>query len=396
MLQPPVTAEEVARDLAEILEGSPEESAPHERAYRVVSNILENVYQVFAEAISELPKEDWIRLFTMAALGASTHSFSADWILGELLDHADARALPAFRRWATEIDTEKFLSYDARACYVLAMRGCSLYLDQPPTPRKMATDTDRAWCAYGAIIFWLYRPALSVLERRAAAAQWWELLHSKWPIQAVGPLVRLERLGIREGPLDELCSVFPDDVRQVLEFGLVNRASLTETFTWTAFDQPAAAALIRWFGVAAGGARRAVALHRCAGARRLRRFLPRDHRERPARREAPLVGGGLAHRPPCPLSRRRSMPSTIVPSGARSTCGSGHRANRPSRRSSWWPSSSFTPSTPCSSIVDPTTSHAYSSLRRRLGLDTSWDVWYWSLAWRQGVGMCLRPGGHHP
>src|SRR5207247_2955576 len=44
------------------------------------------------------------------------------------------------------------------------------------------------------------------------------------------------------------------------------------------------------------------------------------------------------------------------------------------RRSSWSPSSCSTPSTPCSSIVGPSTPHAYSSLRRRLGLDISWDV----------------------
>jgi hypothetical protein len=220
-----------------------------------VSNLFENVYQdVFWDAISALDRDDRVRLFTMAALGAPRDGFSTDYILRELLQLADARALPAFLRWATTIDTRSLLPQQATACYVLGMRGCSQYLDGPPRPEQPETDADRAWHACGAIIFWLYKPGLSLPERRAAAAQWWELLHSKWPLQAVSVLLQLEQAGYGVGRddrqiLDELCSIFADQVRSVLEFGLVNRSSLTEILRRLHFGEAAPATLIRWLGV---------------------------------------------------------------------------------------------------------------------------------------------------
>jgi hypothetical protein len=50
------------------------------------------------------------------------------------------------------------------------------------------------------------------------------------------------------------------------------------------------------------------------------------------------------------------------------------RANRPSKRWSWSPSSCFMERTPCSSTGSPTTLHVSSSRRRRFALDISWDV----------------------
>jgi len=50
----------------------------------------------------------------------------------------------------------------------------------------------------------------------------------------------------RRAMLDELCSIFPDEVRRVLEFGLENRANLG----WSRFEEKdELAALIRWLGV---------------------------------------------------------------------------------------------------------------------------------------------------
>jgi hypothetical protein len=59
----------------------------------------------------------------------------------------------------------------------------------------------------------------------------------------------------RRATLDELCSVFPDEVRQLLEFGLVNRTDLG----WRHFEEnEELAALIRWLGVV--GNRRTIRL----------------------------------------------------------------------------------------------------------------------------------------
>lgn len=219
---------------------------------KTILNIFEDVYQgVYWEAIDELPHDDRMRLLTMAALGAPSYGFFTDWILWELLEHADARAQPAFLRWATTIDTGRVSDQDAVARYALGMRGCSQHLDQPPAPNPLETDAEKAWYACGAIVFWLYKPCLSVAERRSAAAQWWKHLQSKWPREAVRMLLQLRRPHYKSGVkrramLDELCSIFPDEVRRVLEFGLENRANLG----WSRFEEKdELAALIRWLGV---------------------------------------------------------------------------------------------------------------------------------------------------
>jgi hypothetical protein len=195
-----------------------------------------------------------MRLLTMAALGAPQHGFSTSWILGELLEHGDASALPAFRRWATTVDTTGAFQQDATACYVLGMKGCWRYLDQPPAPGMLETDLDRAWHARGAVVFWLYKPGLSLVERRTAASQSWELLHSRWPREAAGLLVRLDQsrhvFDAKPRPaLDEICSVFPDEVRTVLEFGLVNLNSLIGGTVGVLSLRETPETFIRWLGV---------------------------------------------------------------------------------------------------------------------------------------------------
>jgi hypothetical protein len=208
----------------------------------------------YYDAIHALPPDDRMRLLTMAALGAPKHGFSTPWILGELLEHGDVTALPAFRRCATIVDTTSAFQQDATACYVLGLKGCSRYLDQPPAPNTLETDLDRAWHAWGAILFWLYKPDLSLIERRAAAAQWWGLLHSRWPREAAGLLVWLDQSHVlfdakHRPALDEICSVFPDDVRTVLEFGLVNLPSLIGGTVGVLSLRETPETFIRWLGV---------------------------------------------------------------------------------------------------------------------------------------------------
>jgi hypothetical protein len=255
MLESPVAAEDAATELATILGGSDEDPAMQKQAYAAVSNIFEDVYQgVYYEAIYALPADDRMRLLTMAALGAPQHGFSTSWILGELLEHGDAGALRAFRRWATTVDTTSACPQDATACYVLGMKGCSRYLDRPPAPNTLETDLDRAWSAWGAILFWLYKPDLSRVERRTATSQWWELLHTRWPREAAGLLVRLDEyrhvIDAKSRPaLDEICSVFSDEVRTVLEFGLVNLPSLIGGTVGVLSLRETPATFIRWLGV---------------------------------------------------------------------------------------------------------------------------------------------------
>ena len=195
-----------------------------------------------------------MRLFTMAALGAVSSGFFVDWILQELLELDDPQTLPAFLRWATGIDLDGPFQQESTACYVLSMKGYSRFLSGPPAQDEPRSDAHQAWHAYGAIIFWLYRPGLSVLDRRAAAAESWHRLRANWPLQAAVALLQLEEAGVRfreerRDTVDDLCSVFPDEVRSVLEFGLADHESLTEIMTRTVFRETAIPTLIRRLGV---------------------------------------------------------------------------------------------------------------------------------------------------
>ena len=124
---------------------------------------------------------------------------------------------------------------------------------------------------------------------------------------------------------------------------------------------------------AARGARRAGALYQRAGTRRLRRLLPRDHRERPARRDAPLVASGLGHRPPGPLSRcRQCRPPE---------CRVAH--DLPAKAAQGKPAKQALIVVAVKLLHTlyamlkhrrPYNPHASSSPPRRSGLDISWDV----------------------
>jgi hypothetical protein len=254
LVETPVTADHVTEELTEIL-NSCEEPAAQKRAYHAVTNIFEDIYQgVYWDTITALERDERVRLLTMAALGAPAHGFFTDWILGELLELEDVRALPAFRRWATALDTKSSFPQDATACYVLAMRGCARYLEEAPSRGQPQTGIDGAWHAYGAILFWLYKPGLSPYDRRAAATSWWGRLRSEWTLESIGVLralddahFKVERKG--GGTLHDLCSVFPGEVRWLLEFGLANRAMLTELLRPMFLRGDMESWLIRWLSV---------------------------------------------------------------------------------------------------------------------------------------------------
>jgi len=240
--------------LAEILR-TPDDPGAQEWAYHAVANMFEEFYQdAFWDAIDALPCDDRVTLLTMAVLGAPGYYCFTDWILRELLRLDDQRALPAFVRWGQSIDTTSCSPQDTTACYVLGVRGCARHLKELPGATEPQSDVERTWQAYGAILFWLYKPGLSLPERRALSAPWWERLRSEWPFDAVDPLLQLAQADRMSGQedcraLDDLCATFPDQVRVILEFGLTNRAKLMGLFGRMPFMADELFSLISWLGV---------------------------------------------------------------------------------------------------------------------------------------------------
>lgn len=171
MLQPPVATDDVASELADILQ-SPEEPSACRRAYYALSNIFEDVYQdAYWNAVEQLSRDERVQLLIMGALGApDDRMLTTSWILCELLRLGDSRSLPAYRRWARTLDLASACPQEALTCYVLGMRGCAQYLDEPPSFAQVRDGATRAWQAYGAIIFALSKPGASLIEQRTAIA----------------------------------------------------------------------------------------------------------------------------------------------------------------------------------------------------------------------------------
>jgi Nuclease-related domain len=254
MVESPVNKETAAEELAEILR-FPDDPQARELASHAVSNIFEEVFQdAYWGAMEALSDDARVQLLTMAALGAPECDFSVEWTLKELLLLEDERTLPAFQHWATKLEAKSCFPQQAVGCYVLGVIGCARFLAEPTALVQPQNDVERAWQAYGGILFWLYKPGLSTPERRAAAAPSWQQLHADLPFDAVDPIMGLERVKLtssRESRrvIDDLCSRFPDEVRQILEFGLKNRTRLTGLLGRIPWQKETAQFIIRWLGV---------------------------------------------------------------------------------------------------------------------------------------------------
>jgi hypothetical protein len=234
-VESPYEEEGVIAEIDEIL-GNPVNKESAGRAYGIVSNIFEDVIGApFYTAIESLNAPDKVRLFTIAALGAPPYGFSNDWLLTELIKAADRTALPAFERWATDLNLDGFYQQGSTACYILAVQGCALFLDEPPRPANCQTNDQAAWQCYGAIIFWMYRPPLSSEEVSARCAPYWQQLTGELLPAAADPLYQFvwadNSYQQEGGPVyARLIRRFPDEARLILEWNLRHKDLLTSIF----------------------------------------------------------------------------------------------------------------------------------------------------------------------
>jgi hypothetical protein len=254
MVQSPVTADEVAHELTEIL-AIPDDSVAELRAYRAISNIFEDVFQgAYWDAIERLSSAERVQLLTMAAMGAPPYGCSIDWIIAELLKAGDEKSLPAFVLWSLGINPRCGSHQDATRTFLLAVIGCAQFLREPLPFVKLETDAERAWETYGAILFWIHKPGLTLEETRAKCASLWNRLRTELAFEAVDPLFYMGQFAYRKSPFDEgdlfreLCAKFSEDVRFILEFSLKNRGRLTSIFGQFRFAEDIPAFIIRSLG----------------------------------------------------------------------------------------------------------------------------------------------------
>ncbi len=300
MVQSPVSEEQAAAEIAEILdpnaheqacrtaltsfeaiwkEADPMPSAPetgalldafkqqHEaaianfkdakkRAYRAVGKIFEEIYLgAYWTAIDALSPSQRERLLTMAALGADEYASDVDWILRELLDKGGPDSLAAFSHWAVFPKTTTFSSQDATMCFLCGIIGCARFVDRMPDLGPAVTDDHAAWALYGEILFRLFMPGTPNKELRAVCKPLWDRLLTEFSFQAVDPLERFSSAGWKLDHKEDkdtvasaLLRTFADEIRSVLEFGLKNHARLTSLFGHAPIDGYPRF-LIRWLEI---------------------------------------------------------------------------------------------------------------------------------------------------
>lgn len=210
-------------------------------AHTYVTNAFEPLIgESYYEAIERLSEDEQIHLLVMAAQAG--HTYWCDWILGKLVEAADPRALKSFERWAHPPDAATIMRHEDTGCFALAMQGCALFRDTPPDLFDPANLDEIAWQAYGRIIFWLYRPGLTIAEVRDRCAPIWAHLQLEASYAAIDPLYQLAHVYRFHGNdemdwLNRIVRLFPKELRALFEQSLAHPERVTTIYRYTDTDE---------------------------------------------------------------------------------------------------------------------------------------------------------------
>jgi NACHT domain len=228
-------ADFVRRQIDQVL-ASPASAESRTLAYGLVASQFEDVIaEPYCEAIGSLPPDQKTALYTLAVLGSPSYGAWNDVLLSDLVQSGDATALPAFQRWATQLDIDNPVVQEVAQCYVLAMQGCAQFMTEPPELPDSQDGDRAAWGCYGAIIFWLTRPGVDRAEVTEKCAPYWQRLSTTLLTHAADPLTRMAtavmpRSGRRVLAVRPILATFPDQIRPILEWSLKHSAERTSLF----------------------------------------------------------------------------------------------------------------------------------------------------------------------
>ena len=195
LIESPINTEGAAREIDEIIRADDTQQT-REWAYSAISKQFEDVFQgAYYTAIRELSKDDLITLYKRGSLGSPSYGFACDYILEELIPLRDERTLPAFERWATEIDVEPMNVQEIARVFALAQCGCAMFRTFPAQLANLDSDSKRAWQLYGEILFWGNKATLSREDILTKCAPLWERLRNEMPFEAIDPLMHLWKAG---------------------------------------------------------------------------------------------------------------------------------------------------------------------------------------------------------
>jgi hypothetical protein len=241
-LEPVVPVEQAILEMKDLVAKSSKgmksefELDPRDRAYSLISNIFEDIFQgAYYEAYTSLEPDERVALLCLAAQ-AQHAGFSAGFILSELLKSNSRSALPVFEQYASRIDEDSSSPQEAAGAFALGIAGCAKLMNQPPKYKGPSTADHETWKTSGLILFYTLRRKRKHQLPNSPVELLWAKLTNKTPMGAADALYRL-RDGVEivdrdEGQDFDLVAQYPKEAKPLLEYSLQNRKSLTSVFKW--------------------------------------------------------------------------------------------------------------------------------------------------------------------
>ena len=241
VLEPAVSVEEITEEMKAVIAESSDRLEPStalepcRRAYSLLSNIFEDIYQgAYNEAYESLGSDEKVALLCLA--GQAERGFTTSWILTVLLNFGKEAALPVFRKYASSVEADSTSPQESAEAYALGVAGCAQFMDEAPQYTGPDTAEHRAWHIVGEILFWLLRNKKHHLSDTNRIERLWVRLISDMPLAAADPLHRIYNgvfLMESEHRRDfDLVAQCPSAAKPLLERSLKNRTSLTSIFRW--------------------------------------------------------------------------------------------------------------------------------------------------------------------
>lgn len=208
------------------LDGISAEQVRANRAYGLLSNIFEDIFQgVYYEAYNLLSEEQKRRVLCLAA-NATTPGFFTDWILRELLRYGGPETTAIFERFASGPDGTSPFIQQSVAVFALGVVGCAKRGGSLPPHREDESPDIQAWRTIAEILFFdvCGAPVPVVI---------WHRLTGQVGLAAGDVLCQLYRsltlVGDQQG-LTDLVVTHRHEIRPIIESCLGHRDELSSIF----------------------------------------------------------------------------------------------------------------------------------------------------------------------
>jgi hypothetical protein len=229
-----VTVESALAEIQALL-GAPEGPEQFKRAAAIYNDQFEDIFQnIYTEAIEQLDEKESLRFHLMAALGIDSTSFFLASLLQRLIDLRAPSAIRAFERWSDPPKDSFIFSSNLGGPFLLAHVGLAKLGAPPPQRRDEESKDIAAWREWGRVLYWLQRLGSSGDSFQDEFSQSWRRLQGDLLNAAIDPLWRLHlfdsSVSSRRPRYALLTPIFSNEIKELLEKGLENHASLTSLF----------------------------------------------------------------------------------------------------------------------------------------------------------------------